>query len=444
MSKENTEEFTYIRIPPDGNIMYASFRLDPSKPLPVVMTKEDKEKGDVSLSAIKTGLITAISHRGTDEIAREYFDYYKDIILSEKDALQNLNAAARVRLEKKDYKNAEVLLKALVALSPNVEDFILLSTLYASLAKDAEKKDIDAYEKYDALTLETLKSAHKMFGDEPSILMELGCFHFREGNYENAENYFDLFLKNAPLSDKRRENAENLKKKATLAIEEDEKISEVYDDLMMDRGEIGEEKAKALFAAHPKDEQYHLLYGWALRVNKKFKEAREVLLEALKLGGEEAELFNELSLSEWEVGSKDLAKEYMQMAADVDTVSSLFVSNLAYMCIHLKDFEEAERAIYELIRRDKNDPMIKELVSMFDASADHKFVFPPDEKEGDETVSDDCGCNHHGDNDRCTCHDHHGEGECHHEHVEHECKCGHHHDDEHHQCACSNHQEDEE
>lgn len=431
MKRETEGEFSYIRIPPESNIMYASFRLDPSKPLPVVMSKEDKERGDVSLSSIKTGLITAISHRGTDEIAREYFDYYKDIILSEKDALKNLEAAASVRLEKKDYKNAEVLLKALIALSPNIEDFIMLSTVYASLAKNAENKDQAEFEKYDALTLETLKSAHKLFGDEPSVLMELGCFHFREGNYENAENYFDLFLKNAPLSDERRSNAEILKKKATLAIEEDEKISEVYDELMMDRGESGEEKAKALFDAHPKDEQYHLLYGWVLRVNKKFQEAREILLEALKLGGNEAELFNELSFCEWEIGSKELAKEYMQMASDIDTVSALFVSNLAYMCIHLKDIEEAERSIYELIRRDKNDPMIKELVSMFDEISDHKFVFPPDENDEEHQEDHECECGYH------------------HEHGEH-CDCEHrdhlhsHDSDGDHDCACSHHKKDEE
>lgn len=429
MKNDAKEEFTYIKIPENSTIKYAGFTLDPSKPLPVVMTEEDKKRGDVALSSIKTGLITAIAHRVSDKIANEYFDYYKDVVLSEKDALKNLIVASQVRLEKKDFKNAEVLLKAILNLSPSVDAFILLSSVYASLASENENKDKEAFEKYDTLTLETLKAAHKAFGDDPSILMELGCFHFREGNYESAEEYFNSFLKNAMPSDKRRANAESLKQKATKAIEEEEKVAEISDDIMMDRRESALTKAKELFDKHQNESRYYILYGWTLRVNEKYTDAKDVLLKALKMGGEEAVLFNELSLSEWEVGSKELAKEYMKMAADLDSSSSIFASNLALMCISLKEQEEAERAIYSLIERDKNDPMIQELVEAFNKISDHEFVYPRS-VENDEHNHE---CRYDGD-----CNHHHSEsGEC--THNDDECKCGHHHDN----CECEhNHSAD--
>ena len=54
----------YIRIPPDSTLVIGNFTLDPSIPLPVIRTEEDKKNGDVAIASIKAGLINAISHKG--------------------------------------------------------------------------------------------------------------------------------------------------------------------------------------------------------------------------------------------------------------------------------------------------------------------------------------------------------------------------------------------
>ena len=64
-------DYDYIKIPPNSNIVLGTYTLDPSIPLPVLRSKEDKKTGDVALSSIKAGLISAIAHSSSnnDKIA---------------------------------------------------------------------------------------------------------------------------------------------------------------------------------------------------------------------------------------------------------------------------------------------------------------------------------------------------------------------------------------
>lgn len=419
-------DYDYIKIPLESNIKIGTFTLDPEIPLPVLRSEEDKKTGDVALSSIKAGLISAIAHHTSnkDEIANKNIEYYKNIILSEKDAIHNMLFAAKVRIEKKDYANAETLLKAVCAMQKDEEAFILLSSVYAYLAAENKDKNQEAYDGYDTLILETLKSAYSIFRDSINIPYELASFHFREGNYDIAENYLDTFLKRVSDDDARKKTAEKLKEKCQHYIDEEDKMSEVYDLIMMERNDEAETKAKALYDEHKKDYQYNLLYGWALRTNNKFDKAKEYLMHALQLGGNDAELYNELSLVEWEIGDKELAKEYMQIASDIDEKSPIFASNLALMCINTDALEEAESAIYSLIKRDKHDPLIDTIVKAYNEKSKEPFVFPPDDNA--DKGEHKCECGHH------------------HDHDEHECSCGHHHshdEQNEHKCNCIHHHE---
>ena len=421
----------YIKIPPNSKIVIGNCTLDPNIPFPVMMTEEDKKNGDVAISSIKAGLINAIAHKGSDKdkIANEHFDYYKNIILSEKDAVKNMLLAAKVRIEKKDYQNAEILLKAVCAIEKQEEAFILLSTVYAYLANENKEKNPELYEGYDSLILETLKSAHAIFKDSENVLYELASFHYREGNYDIAENYLDKFLEKVNDADPRKQIAQKLKVKCEKYIDEEDRTSEVYDLIMMDRTDEAETKAKALYDEHKNEYQFNLMYGWALRSNGKFKEAKEYLMNALKLGGNDAELYNELSLVEWETGDKELAKEYMQIASDLDEKSPIFVSNLALMCISTDSLEDAESAIYSLIKRDKNDPMIETIVKSYNQKAKEPFVYPHEDDEHDDS---ECSCGHHEhhSDSKCTCHNHGNEDDhdcnCNHNHKKGECNCNQH------------------
>ena len=269
-------DYDYIKIPPNSNIVLGTYTLDPSIPLPVLRSKEDKKTGDVALSSIKAGLISAIAHSSSnnDKIASSNIGYYKNIILSEKDAIKNMLLAAKVRIEKKDYINAETLLKAICVLEKNEEAFILLSSVYAYLASENKDKNEQLYEGYDTLILETLKSAYALFPTSVNIPYELASFHFREANYDIAENYLDTFLKRADDNDVRRKTAEKLKDKCKNFIDEEDKISEVYDLIMMERNDEAEQKAKSLYEEHKGLREYNLLYGWALRTNNTFANAK--------------------------------------------------------------------------------------------------------------------------------------------------------------------------
>lgn len=427
----------YIKIPPESNIVIGKTKLDPSIPLPVIRTDKDKENGDVDFSSIKAGVISVLSHYGSDKegFVHQYFDYYKSIVLGEDNAVFNLLTAAKVRIEKKDYDNAETLLKALSVISPHEEVFILLSSVYAFKANEVKDSDSDKYEAYDTLILETLKAGHTLFKKSDAIIYELASFHYREGNFSKAIEYLDEFISTYKNEDARLSNAKKMKEKATEALDKEDEYAEVYDLIMTNRYDEGVKKALALYEKYDKEYQYALLYGWALRVSGHFKEAKDVLLLCLKSDNTDALFYNELAMAEWEVGSKELAKEYMKTAEDLDKDNASYSSNLALMSLYTKDYESAERALYSLIERDDNDPMIEMLIKEYNASSGTEFVPPENfvkkhENSGEDDHHPTCGHDHHsheGDESEHSCeceHDHHHSHDHHHGH---ECACGHHH-----------------
>ena len=409
---DNKSYIEYIKIPPGSSVTLGGVRLNPEIPLPVLRSGNDNTS-DVELSAIKTGIIYALSHYASDSkgFAHKYLDYYKSIILGEENAVLNLLTAAKVRIEKKDYDNAETLLKAISILMPNEETFILLSAVYAYKAAEAQKTNIEDYEAYDNLVFETLKAARAMFPQSSDIAYELASFHFREGNFVSAAEYLDEFIASYKTEDARLKNAKKMRNKVAEAMEKEDEYAEVYDLIMTDRFDEGIKKALALYEKYNKEYQYALLYGWALRVSSKFEEARNVLLSCLKSDNTDALFYNELAMSEWEVGSKELAKVYMKTAEDLDRDNPSYSSNLVLMNLYTSDYENAEKSLYNLIETDDKDPMIDSLIKEFNASAPYKFVYPNRDKDEHE-----CDCHdkehiqsdehHHSDHTHCDCHKH--------------------------------------
>ena len=408
----------YIKIPPESSIVMGGVKLNPEIPLPVVRNDKDNT-GDVELSAVKTGIIYALSHYASDNsgFVQKYLDYYKSIILGEDNAIFNLLTAAKVRIEKKDYDNAETLLKAISIITPHEEVFILLSAVYAYKAAAFKNIDSEKYEAYDNLVFETLKAGRVMFPSSSAITYELASFHYREGNFSKALEYLDEFISAYKTEDARFLNAKKMREKTVEAIDKEDEYSEVYDLIMTSRYDEGVKKALSLYEKYNKEYQYALLYGWALRNAGSFHEARSVLLSCLKSDNTDALFYNELAMAEWEVGSKDLAKEYMKTAEDLDTSNASYSSNLALMSLYTSDYENAEKSLYNLIERDKNDPMIDTLIKEFNSSAPYEFVYPAGFEKKDETEHkcecDDCdhdaenGDEHGCDHSHCECsHDH--------------------------------------
>ena len=62
----------------------------------------------------------------------------------------------------------------------------------------------------------------------------------------------------------------------------------------------------------------YFIKAWALRKAQRYEEAKECLLKCIALGESNTDIYNELSICELEGGNRELAKNYLNTAADLD------------------------------------------------------------------------------------------------------------------------------
>ncbi|MDY5932276.1 MAG: hypothetical protein SPJ34_09660 [Candidatus Ornithospirochaeta sp.] len=469
MKEEKLRTLSYINVPSGLKLDLGSFRIDPSIKLPVQRPEGQKtlRSEDITVEAIVSGMLTVIAY---DE-AHPAFNYFRSFVLAvEPGIAEELNAAAIAKEQQKDYDFAEELFLAVYHILPQSASCINLATLYSYMSVDAEEKKNDEDEdKYLLLAKRTLQDGLRRFGESESILAELSSFEAYMGNLEDAKEYLDRYMMVATEGEKKQE-MKKLLQQINLQIENDNDIKEAYDYIMLDKSEKALSVIERFISNNPKLWNGYFIKAWALRKIGKYDDARECLLECLRLGESSSDIYNELSICELETGNRDLAKTYLETAADLDEGNLTVVSNLAYLYMMDKEFDQAREYLEKARYLSKNDSIIKSLIDQYESMTGEKLgdiiheeivhdkdtetEFDPNDDgyqaELAEIAKDDipdgnesheCGCHHHEHEEHeCGCHHDDEEHECgchHHEHEDHECGC--HHDHEEHECGCHHH-----
>jgi Flp pilus assembly protein TadD len=96
-----------------------------------------------------------------------------------------------------------------------------------------------------------------------------------------------------------------------------------------------------------------------------FEEANQAFLRCLELGEQNADIYNELSICSLELGDKELSKNYLEIALELDEGNVKLLSNLAFLYMRDEQFNQA----YELLKKaeaiDPKDPAIVHLNSEY-------------------------------------------------------------------------------
>jgi Flp pilus assembly protein TadD len=139
-----------------------------------------------------------------------------------------------------------------------------------------------------------------------------------------------------------------------------------YDKMMMGCADEAITAINKYLAGGEKSWEAYFIRGWAKRTLEDYDEAQKDLLESLRIESNNAEVYNELSICARESGDVELAKNYLQIAVDLDEEDIVYAVNLAFL--HLADQEYTEsRELLEKARNiDPEDPQLKYLIQEYE------------------------------------------------------------------------------
>ena len=473
MENHELSRIRYIRVPQNLKVTEGSFKIDPEIRLPIQLKegKKNLDEEDLTIEAIVAGMLTLIAY---DELNKD-IDYYKAFVKAvEPEIAQNLNTAAIAKQEAKDFDFAEELFLAVYHLEPQGASCINLATLYSYMSVNADEKgEDDKADEYLAKAKATLLDGLRRFGENEWILAELASFEGFLGNLEEAKDYAERYLKVASEG-KRKEEIKSFLKEVNAHIESDTAFKEAYDYVMLDMPEKAISSIDRFIENNQKIWNGYFIKAWALRKAQRYEEAKECLLKCIALGESNTDIYNELSICELEGGNRELAKNYLNTAADLDETNLTALSNLAYLHLEDKEFDDARYYLEKARNIANDDEIIKNLIATYEKATGEKIgdkiteeVIDSKEDEEMEEIMEELEkgnteekhCNHGHDEGHC-CHHHDGNeehGHCHHHseegndhccHGEHEGDegkhCCHHHDGEEEGHCCHHHDGNEE
>ena len=459
MKEKKLEHIVYINLPEKFAQSFGDFKLDTTIPLPIELPLGQKEidPDQVTIEAIVAAMLTIIAYRNEDK----HFEYYKNFVLAaQPTAIEELNVAAIAKQQQKDYEFSEELFLAVYHMLPQAASCINLAMLYSFRAKEAQsEKNEKVTDFFLEKALHTLEEGLEKFGEDEQILAELGSYEAFLGNIELAQEYLERYMK-VGIEGEKKQKLKKLLKDIQFQVDSDTQIKQAYDFMMLQEEEKALEIINKFLVKNPKVWQGHFIKAWALRTKKEYDKAEESLLECLKLGEKNAEIYNELSICALEKGDKELAKNYLDIAIEFDEENLTYLSNLAYLYLTDKQFDEAKEWIEKARKLAPEDKQILDMMEYYSEETGESFgpiiqeeyVKTPDpqnkdkkeDKEDDgyeeeleelENEDDDeedeehhCHCHDDGDDEHhCHCHDEEDE--------EHHCHCHDDGDDEHH-CHC--------
>ena len=419
MKDDRLKTIRYIRIPDTIKAEGEGFAIDPDKRIPIQLPPgaSSLRKEDISLEAIISGMLTIIAF---DE-DNEDFQYFRSFVLAADPSLpEKLNQAAIAKEQQKDYEFAEELFLDVYHLLPQSASCINLATLYSYRAVDArEKKDDRKETEYLLSARHTLQDGIKRFGENAEILSELASFEAYMGNLEEAQDYLERYLSVAEEGEKK-EEMRALLKRIKLQIENDEEIKEAYDEIMLGNNGKAIDSASKFIAKNPKVWNGYFLRAWALRKDGKYSDAKKDLLECIKLGESSGDIYNELSICELEEGNRELAKTYLETAADLDDGNLTVLSNLAYLFLQDGQLDEAREYLEKARFISGDDRIISSLIEEYEKISGEKIgeliheeiIHNDDEDDGYQAelaeIAKDAEahhCHHHDHEGDCCCHD---------------------------------------
>ncbi len=352
-------DVVFITLPDTLQRDFEDFIFNPTIPLPVQLADGSSSihpSEGISIEMIAAGLIKIVAHAPSHTHAA----YYRSLLIAlQPDIVKELQIAAIARAKVEDYDFAEELFSAANFLSPEIPElFVNLSVLYGQKARVAiDKDDQESADIAIENQVNVLRRGLEHHPNSELLLAEFGMLHLFLGNDEIALTHLTKYLNIADTSEKR-DLIEKRVKEINERLENDQTLHAAFDEMQLGN----EEQALRLietFISNNKDVwSGWFIKGWAHRRLTDYAAAQEAFLKCLELGEQNADIYNELSICSLELGNEELAKNYLEIALELDNDNVKLLSNLAFLHIRDEEFNQAHDLLLRAQEIDPKDPAI--------------------------------------------------------------------------------------
>ena len=371
MSSTNPlESIFYITLPENYSLPENAFKIDTTIPLPVQSPVKNPADFDISTltwEMILAGILTVLAYDKNNQ----HIHYYRSLITTVKPNIKTeLSQAAILKIKNEDFDIAEEIFTALHGLDPEDMRTILNLALFFDERAESYKKSglLDEAEAYDDSAHNYYQQAMLAEPAVPDAFFNAGFFYLKQRNFTKAKNCFETYLS---LSEKYEEDevtdSDRRKRKRSEEIIqdinsrnlEDELFKSAYDFIAMGQEEKGLKSIKEFLETNPKVWNAWFMLGWALRRLERWDDAKAAFLQAVELGGNNPDTYNELAICCIELEEFAECKKFLSEALKIEPENTKIISNLGFLELKQGNVAEAQKYFTIVLELDPKDIIAK-------------------------------------------------------------------------------------
>lgn len=377
MSANPLETIVFIQLPETFSLGGTSFALNPSIPLPVQQNTSDVSKFNVSnltWEMILAGVLTILAY----DTHNEHLAYYRRLLTETRPNIKaELTEAAILKARNENYEIADEIFCALRGLDPDDMTTVLNSALFYDERAESYRKS-GLHEDADACDETAGRFYKKSLTAEPAIpdaFFNAGFFYLKQKDFSHARNCFETY--SSLMSSFTDESDENTRYKIRRSKEiaddiasrnlEDELFKSAYDFIVMEQEEKGLEKIKLFIEKNPKVWNAWFMLGWALRRLERWHDAKSAFLQALELGGDNADTFNEIAICCMELHEFSESRKMLHKALQIESENTKIMSNLGFLALKEGNPGEARKFFLSVLEFDPSDKTAQKMLEDMDA-----------------------------------------------------------------------------
>jgi tetratricopeptide (TPR) repeat protein len=316
---------------------------------------------------ILAGILTVLAYDKNNQ----HIHYYRSLITTVKPNIKTeLSQAAILKIKNEDFDIAEEIFTALHGLDPEDMRTILNLALFFDERAESYKKSglLDEAEAYDDSAHNYYQQAMLAEPAVPDAFFNAGFFYLKQRNFTKAKNCFETYLS---LSEKYEEDevtdSDRRKRKRSEEIIqdinsrnlEDELFKSAYDFIAMGQEEKGLKSIKEFLETNPKVWNAWFMLGWALRRLERWDDAKAAFLQAVELGGNNPDTYNELAICCIELEEFSECKKFLSEALKIEPENTKIISNLGFLELKQGNVAEAQKYFTIVLELDPKDIIAK-------------------------------------------------------------------------------------
>jgi len=316
------------------------------------------DPAQITSESLLTGMIRVLAWDPNHENAEIY---RASIMAIHPELFEELIAAGIQKAEEKNWMIAEEIFFAASGINPErPEPFINLALMHEEHAKqslnlgdeeESEREDEIAHKYYQYL----LNLDHVF----APAYYHAAFFFLRKHNYEKTVELLTSYIDTSD-DENRIQKAKSILEKLNNMGYLDTLFKEAYDFIQMGEEAKGFERAARFVEKYPEIWNGWFLVGWANRRLGRWTEAARAFLTALDKGAEGADIYNELSLCEMELGDFEKARLYLERALRMEPENVKIIVNLGALAYRQGKMKEAEGFFNTAIEFEPEDKIAKE------------------------------------------------------------------------------------